>query len=310
MLHLSATNSSLVGRQSTVGIGEYNVSVNNGHRTRSRFQSLTDALLEGIGGARDRHAGENTRRLSQNHKSDPQLLANCSLVIERRGNVTPSGLLSALSPNAWLQQNLHLPSPHKRSPRVCLNVGGTHFEIARALLLRFPTTRLGRLGRLLERERTPTEEELLAICDDYRLASADRLPETSETVDEEVPATNVSFEKPLASSVDDFGEENPTHDEGLTSAEQLCATPAPVSNAHLSWFYFERDSTIVPMLLNLFRTGKLHLGDEMCIINFAEELAYWEVDTVRLVNSASTWTIDYSTARWCLKYWTVQYTVV
>ena len=123
----------------------------------------------------------------------------------------------------------------KRAPRVHINVGGKHFEIARALLMRHPRTRLGRIACLLEDSSDPSPDELLTYCDDFRLP-------------------------PKVSS---------------NSLENFEWSDCPK-------FYFERDGTALPMLLNFYRTGKLHVTDDMCVINFAEELKYWSIKTVSI----------------------------
>ena len=167
-------------------------------------------------------------------------------------------------------------------PRVHLNVGGAHFEIARTLLSCYPTTRLGRLGLLLEkheRERPPTEEELLELCDDYRLTPSERpaSPRLLGTVYEKPD----DADEPVHPDIDDDNEDKVFGREAAKQVEQLQVTTSPLIAAPAAWFYFERDSTALPMLLNFYRTGKLHLDDEMCVVNFAEELDYWAINTVR-----------------------------
>ena len=131
------------------------------------------------------------------------------------------------------------PVAPKRAPRMQLNVGGKHFEIARALLVRHPRTRLGRLACLLEDSSDPSPDELLNYCDDFRLPP-------------KVPSN---------------------------SSENFEWSDCPK-------FYFERDGTALPMLLNFYRNGKLHVTDEMCVINFAEELKYWNIKTVSICENS------------------------
>ena len=135
----------------------------------------------------------------------------------------------------------------KRAPRLHINVGGRHFEVARPLLARHPTTRLGRLALLIDGDRAPHAEELLELCDDFgSLVNA-------------APTTNISS--------------NETCNAAANETLQKGSEEGPV-------FYFERDSTALPMLLSYYRTGRLHISEDMCTINFAEELEYWNIDSV------------------------------
>lgn len=131
-----------------------------------------------------------------------------------------------------------VPLAPKRAPRVHINAGGKHFEIARALLVRYPRTRLGRLACLLEGASDPSPDELLDFCDDYRL-----------------------HQKVSQGATPGHSADNSENDD--------CPT-----------LYFERDGIALPMLLNFYRNGKLHVTDEMCVINFAEELKYWGIKSV------------------------------
>ena len=69
------------------------------------------------------------------------------------------------------ERTAEAPVAPKRASRMHINVGGTHFEIARALLVRLPRTRLGRLACLLEESSDPSPDALLNYCDDFRLST-------------------------------------------------------------------------------------------------------------------------------------------
>ena len=43
-------------------------------------------------------------------------------------------------------------------------------------------------------------------------------------------------------------------------------------------FYFERHTRSFALLLDLYRTGRLHVDDEICVMSFRDELEYWGID--------------------------------
>lgn len=47
-------------------------------------------------------------------------------------------------------------------------------------------------------------------------------------------------------------------------------------------FYFDRHPVCFAVVLNYYRTGKLHLVDDLCVMALAQELRYWEVDELCL----------------------------
>ena len=48
-------------------------------------------------------------------------------------------------------------------------------------------------------------------------------------------------------------------------------------NREIAELYFDRDPSIFNNILNYYRTGKLHVSENICIIAFKEELDYWGV---------------------------------
>ncbi|XP_056142919.1 potassium voltage-gated channel subfamily V member 1 [Lampris incognitus] len=65
---------------------------------------------------------------------------------------------------------------------------------------------------------------------------------------------------------------------GRDSALELCDDADFLENE----FFFDRSSQTFQYVMNYYRTGHLHVKEELCVISFLQEIEYWGIDELRI----------------------------
>ena len=47
-------------------------------------------------------------------------------------------------------------------------------------------------------------------------------------------------------------------------------------------YYFDHHPRTFNCILNFYRTGKLHVMDELCVMDFYQDLGYWMIEDIYL----------------------------
>ena len=63
----------------------------------------------------------------------------------------------------------------------------------------------------------------------------------------------------------------------LEEAKKLCDDIEMPRDENLE-FFFDRHPTSFSCVLNFYRTKKLHLMEDVCVLSFSDDLSYWGID--------------------------------
>jgi hypothetical protein len=171
-----------------------------------------------------------------------------------------------------------------RSSTVVLNVGGERHRVMWKTLARIPRSRLGRLCRLMR----GVDAIIPAAADqpaDGGGCSGYTVVPTAKTTSDARPVvrSSVHIEKLLELcddvSADVFGF-------GAICDECEPDLDADGGNGKPAFrqfeFFFDRHPRSFMPIVNFYRTGRLHVNEDVCALSFAEDLEYWGIDELQL----------------------------
>lgn len=207
------------------------------------------------------------------------------------------------------------------SSRCILNIGGVKHEILWSTLLKVPKTRLWRLAytvcflfkpqskalhSAISREESPTSQKISL----NQTAHSSSQTQLNQLLKGPKAASSISFQAlnkrhdlickchsnaeisktELINSQCDPVEvasqgQSITNDSSSIASPVICKSILKYCddfNLDTNEFYFDRQPRSFSSVIDFYRTGKLHLPDDLCVMSFKEDLDYWEIDDYNL----------------------------
>lgn len=181
------------------------------------------------------------------------------------------------------------------SSRCILNVGGVRHETLWSTLLKMPKTRLWRLAYTvcyLFRHRQAQNQTVIEDKPSNASKSSNNKP-CEVTKSSACSSSSWSMEKHSGSdhSIDVSGRKDEsstivsTTNRGPVVGQVLKKSILKYCddfNLNTNEFYFDRQPRSFSSIIDYYRTGKLHLPDELCVISYKDDLDYWQIEDYNL----------------------------